>query len=168
MNLKIVTLLFCITAIAPEIALSANNETATEHTPAISFVLPDINGKPHKSNEWDGKVVILNFWATWCPPCIKEIPEFIKLQEKLGGKGLQFVGIALDERVGVEAFIQTHSINYPILIGGLEGSDIAFQYGNQLGVLPFSVIIDRKGRVISRYKGVLKPKKLKEVISPLL
>jgi thiol-disulfide isomerase/thioredoxin len=167
-KLKAYILLLFLAILLAKSTLSATNQRATMLTPAIPFVLPDIKGNSRNSSEWKNKVIVLNFWATWCPSCIKEIPEFIHLQRKLGGKGVQFIGIALDTLDEVKNFSLVYNINYPILIGELEGADLTFRYGNSMGVLPFSVIIDRNGRVISRHKGVLEPKELEIIITPLL
>ncbi|RLA17137.1 MAG: TlpA family protein disulfide reductase [Gammaproteobacteria bacterium] len=160
--------LFCLTLLTPAIALSDNAGSSMKPSQAIPFSLPDPKGLPHKLSQWKNHVIVLNFWATWCPPCLKEIPEFIKLQEKFGAKGLQFIGIAIDDASEVENFVEMHDVNYPVLVGEAEASDIAFLYGNHLGVLPFSVVIDRKGMIVSRHKGELTPEKLEEIILPLL
>lgn len=160
--------LFCLTALLPITAISADSRNESKPVPARPFTLPDTKGTAHNLSQWKGKVVVLNFWATWCPPCLKEIPEFVKLQKEFGGKGLQFIGIAIDDVQEVEEFIEMHEVNYPVLVGEENASEIAFMYGNQLGVLPFSVVINRKGDVISRHKGELQPQKLKKILLPLL
>jgi thiol-disulfide isomerase/thioredoxin len=166
LNSRIASL--CLTALLSSTAISADTRKASKPVSARSFTLPDTKGIAHNLSQWKGKVVVLNFWATWCPPCLKEIPEFIKLQKELGGKGLQFIGIAIDDAQEVEDFIEMHEVNYPVLVGEENASEIAFMYGNHLGVLPFSVVINRKGEVVSRHKGELQPQKLKEILLPLL
>lgn len=119
------------------------------------FSLPDLDGKVHSIKEWDGQYIILNFWATWCPPCLEEIPEFINLQTKYAQSGLQFIGIAIDDPVPTKAFSQQLNINYPILIGGMQGITLARQYGNLSDTLPFSVIINPSGNIIARKNGLM-------------
>lgn len=122
---------------------------------STAFSLPDLDGKVRSIREWDGQYIILNFWATWCPPCREEIPEFISLQAKYAQSGLQFVGVAIDDPIPTKAFSQQLNINYPILIGGMEGITLARQYGNLSNTLPFSVIINPAGNIIARKNGVM-------------
>ena len=120
-----------------------------------AFSLPDLDGKVRSIKEWDGKYIILNFWATWCPPCREEIPEFINLQTKYAQSGLQFIGVAIDDPIPTKAFSEQLNINYPILIGGMEGITLARQYGNLSNTLPFSVIINPSGSIIARKNGLM-------------
>ena len=135
---------------------------------AVVFTLPDSDGKLRSSTEWQGKVVILNFWATWCPPCLKEIPEFIKLQRTEGERGLQFVGIALDELEEVRQYSAKTAVNYPLLIAPDEGVALSQQLGNNLGVVPYSVVIDRSGKIVHTQHGAFSTEQILEVIEPLL
>lgn len=132
------------------------------------FSLPDIDGKPRSIREWDGKIIILNFWATWCPPCLRETPLFVELQETYGSQGLQFIGVAIDDLQAVRDFTNTYGINYPILIGAEEAIKIAKQYGNRAGVLPFTLIIDRSGRVALEQMGELTRDVAEKAIRKLL
>lgn len=128
----------------------------------------DLNGKMQPLSQWRGKVVIVNFWATWCPPCREEIPEFIKMQEKYGKQGLVFVGIAIDQKDKVQAYADQMGINYPILLGELEAIDLTKRAGNRLGGLPYTVIIDRHGKIAASEIGGLTQAKLDTLIKPLL
>lgn len=136
------------------------------HRPAFS--LPDVNGKAHSISQWDGKVVMLNFWATWCPPCRHEIPAFIKLQHAYQGKGFTVVGVAIDTAQNVRDFIDPMGIDYPILHGQNKAIDIAKAYGDRLGVLPYTVIINRSGKVVFRHPTRLTYAEAERVIKPLL
>ena len=86
------------------------------------FEFPDISDKKHSSSEWQGKIRVINFWATWCPPCIKEIPEFVELQTQLGDKGVQFIGIAIEDKVPVEQYLAINTVNYPLLVADFAGN----------------------------------------------
>lgn len=119
------------------------------------FSLPDHDGETHQLSEWDGNVVVMNFWATWCPPCRDEIPAFIDLQMSLGEQGLQFVGIALETADKVKPFAEEVGINYPSLVGEAEVIRIAKQYGNDIGGLPYTVVIDRQGIVQYLHQGAI-------------
>ena len=132
------------------------------------FSLNDVDGQLRHINEWDGKVLAINFWATWCPPCIKEIPEFVELQKRYQDEGLQFVGIALQRAEEVTGFMDEYGMNYPVLAGELEVIRIAEEYGNNVGALPYTVIIERSGKVHYVKKGPLSGEEADTVISKLL
>lgn len=119
------------------------------------FSLPDLEGNTRTAGEWDGKVVVVNFWATWCAPCRKEIPAFNELQKKYGDQGVQFIGIALDDAKAVERFMKVIPIDYPVLIGDDDGIPLAKQYGNVDGVLPYTVFVNRDGGIASIAAGGL-------------
>ena len=132
------------------------------------FSLADVNGQIRNISEWDGQVIALNFWATWCPPCLKEIPEFIELQTIYADRGLQFIGIALQQAEEVTDYIQEQGINYPILVGDVEVIKLAESYGNHIGALPYTVIINREGLITFIKHGQLSGKDAEEIISGLL
>ncbi|MGZ8152518.1 MAG: TlpA family protein disulfide reductase [Methylovulum sp.] len=132
------------------------------------FSLPDLSGKQHSITEWRGKLLIINFWATWCPPCRKEIPEFIKLQEQYAAKGLQFIGVALDDRDAVDEYLKSTKINYPLLIGGNEGIVLNQQLGNNVQAVPYSIVVDQRGQIVYRHQGEFSREKILEIIAPLI
>jgi len=141
-------------------ALPAAAPLATEPAPVTGlprpdFVLPDVAGREHHVREWDGKVLVINFWATWCPPCLEEIPMFNTLQDELGAGGLQFLGVAIDEPENVRAFAEEHAMRYPTLHGQLEAIDVGKRYGNRLGALPYTVVVSREGIVVHTHAGPL-------------
>lgn len=139
-----------------------------DQTPLPAFSLPDLSGTEHNINEWQDKVRVINFWATWCPPCLKEMPEFTALQSKYGANGLQFIGIALDDIEPVKEFIESKKINYPILMGVEQGTKIAHDLGNVVNTVPFTVIVDKKGLIVSRHMGELKGDDLSKIINPMV
>ena len=130
--------------------------------------LPDLKGIPQSVEQWRGRVLVVNYWATWCAPCREEIPGFVRLQDRLGASGVQFVGIAIDRPAQVASFAREFGINYPILIGGMESLDLLKRAGNQQEVLPYTVVIDRAGQVASRHPGGLKEARLEQLLKPLL
>jgi thiol-disulfide isomerase/thioredoxin len=145
--------------------------TAAAAGPAIArsdFTLPDLEQQPRRFAEWDGQVVLLNFWAPWCPPCREEVPAFIELQEKYGAQGFTIVGVTLDTRDNAQTFADTMGINYPVLIAEEEGITIAKHYGNRVGALPYSVLLDRDGRVVMTQRSELSLKAAEKALLPLL
>ena len=150
-----------------ELKVSTSKEAATSTIRPL-FKLKDLEGKVRDVKEWDGQVLMVNFWATWCPPCRKEIPAFIELQEKYKDKGFKIVGIALDEKEAVINFTDPMGVNYPILMAEQEGILLSKAYGNRLGVLPYTVIVDRKGNIVHRQRTELTFKQVEAMIKPLL
>lgn len=146
--------------------LSPAEDTASSTLPG--FNLPDLSGRQHNISEWQGKVLVINFWATWCSPCRKEIPDFIALQEQYVAKGVQFIGIALEDKEPVAKYAAETNINYPILLGGDNGIALAQQLGNNAGAVPFTLIVDRQGQIIHRHPGALSKEQLVKIITPLL
>ena len=132
------------------------------------FKLKDLEDKVRDVKEWDGKVLMINFWATWCPPCRREMPAFIELQDKYQDKGFVIIGVALDEKQAVIDFTDPMGMNYPILMAEQEGIKLSQAYGNNLGVLPFTVIVDRKGNIIHRQRTELTFEQVEGMIKPLL
>jgi peroxiredoxin len=119
---------------------------------APDFVLTDLQGHSVKLSDLRGKAVVLNFWATWCPPCKEEIPWFVELQKRYGTEGLQVVGVSMDDdgdQKAVAKFAAENSINYPVLLGK---EKVAEQYGG-IDYLPTTFYIDRNGVVMERVFG---------------
>jgi thiol-disulfide isomerase/thioredoxin len=156
------------------IALAAGMAAALWQPPTrdasalLALSLPDTSGQAQALSQWKGKVMVVNFWATWCEPCRKEMPEFVLAQRELGPKGLQFVGIAVDQKEKVEQFAKELSLNYPALIGGYNAVDLSKSLGNDLSALPFTIIVDRAGNVAQTQLGPFKQGKLRSIVEPLL
>jgi len=129
------------------------------------FAALDIDGEMRNIKEWDGKLILLNFWATWCPPCKREIPDFIALQKKYGDQGFQIIGIAIDDEDAVRAYMKKVGMNYPSLVVQDEGVMLAKRYGNGIGALPYSVLINRDGEISYTIKGELSKIRAKELMA---
>ncbi len=147
-------------AITPEAA--SDPETLLQQVPALSYV--DLEGDTRSLDEWRDKVLVLNFWATWCPPCREETPLFVALQDEYKDRGVQFVGIAIDDPEAVRNFIDTYGVEYPILIGDMAAVDVSRQLGNRFSGLPFTVIAAPGGKVVIRHFGGMK----REQVVPIL
>jgi peroxiredoxin len=153
---------------AAKIEAVVENAQTNFNTKAVDFTLPDLDGKQHSFSEWDGKPRVLNFWATWCPPCRKETPMFVDMQEKYGQQGVQFIGVAIDELQKVQDFVDTFGVNYPMLIGADNAVEIAKQYGNRFGALPYTVVINRQGTIVHAQAGEMTRELAEKIIPPLL
>ncbi len=134
--------------------LYANDEKIINH-PRPPLKLKDLHGQIRSIDEWDGKLIVVNFWATWCPPCRRELPAFNKLHKKLANRGVQFIGVAIDDQDAVEDFLKIIPINYPVLLGDEDAIRAAQRYGNFDGVLPYTVFIRQDGSVASIFRGAL-------------
>ena len=130
--------------------------------------LTDLNGKAQALSQWRGKVLVVNFWATWCAPCREEIPVLNRIQGKHVSNGVEIVGIALDNASKVRNFAAEMNIGYGLLIGGAETLATSKDLGNRAGVLPFTVILDRTGKVAYTHAGALTEASLDAVLLPLL
>ena len=133
------------------------------------FDLNDFEGKTVSGDAFDGKVVLVNFWASWCPPCRREIPVFHEVREFFHESGFEVIGIAIDELDKAKEFLDAHpKIRYPQLIGYTDAIAIAKSFGNVRGGLPYSVVYDRDGIVRFSKAGELKKEELLNVVEPLL
>ncbi|MCC6201920.1 MAG: TlpA family protein disulfide reductase [Gammaproteobacteria bacterium] len=103
--------------------------------------------------DWTANYLVVNFWGTWCAPCMREVPVFIRLQERLQDRGVQFLGVAIDDREAVQKYLTTVAINYPVLLGEQQALQLNRQLGNDHGALPFTVVLDENRDVIHRQLG---------------
>lgn len=141
---------------------------AADASALLAVTLPDADGRQQSLGQWRGSVVVVNFWATWCAPCREEMPGFIRAQAEFGGKGLQFVGIAVDQVDKVQLFAKEIGLNYPALIGGYGAMELSKSFGNKLMALPFTLVIDREGHVAHTQLGPLKDAELRAIVTRLL
>lgn len=128
--------------------------------------LPDSNGSMHRLSDWDGKLVLLNFWASWCGPCREEMPLLDETGAHLAGDGLAVVGVAIDNADAVGDFLKEHPVRYPILIGGNDDPDPSLTFGDTRSVLPYSVLIGRDGRILARRAGSFNAQTLSAWLKP--
>jgi thiol-disulfide isomerase/thioredoxin len=127
-------------------------EVATE-LPDLS--LPTVDGTPRRLAEWRGRPLLINYWATWCPPCVAEMPVLDAFAAEQGANGIAVVGIALDEPGAVRGFLERVPVDYPNLIEEPGPQDSSMRLGNRRAVLPFTVLADAEGRVLATHAGSL-------------
>lgn len=134
---------------------------------AVEFMLPDLDDRPQAVSQWRGKLVLVNFWATWCPPCREEIPLFIEFQRQYGIRGLQIVGVAIDQRGPVSEFARRAGMNYPQLLAGDTGVSLMARLGNRTGSLPYSLVLAPDGRILGRKLGAYRRAELETMMKQL-
>lgn len=128
----------------------------------------DLSGNQRTLDEWQGRILVINFWATWCPPCREEIPALVLAREKLLPSGVEFIGIAIDQASKVSKFKDQVPISYPLLISDAAGLDLMRQLGNPSGGLPYTIVLDRKGALIHRNLGGVTQQKIEDLVLPML
>jgi thiol-disulfide isomerase/thioredoxin len=134
----------------------------------LSAPLADLSGKPQTLSQLSGKVLVVNFWATWCAPCREEIPVLIKTRKKYASKNLEIAGIGIDNASKMQDFALEMKIEYPLLVGGMESMSLSKELGNRAEVLPFTVVLDRSGRIAYARAGALTESSLEAILIPLL
>ncbi len=133
------------------------------------ITLPDVDGRLQNGEQWLGTVVLVNHWASWCPPCVREIPVLVDAQERLGDRGLQIVGIAHDVPEAARSFGDQVGINYPSLVVSTGGTELLISQGNPQGsALPFTAVFDRDGRLAETWLGELDSADVSNLVEPLL
>lgn len=131
--------------------------------PGLSFT--DLDGREHRLDEWHGKLLLVNFWATWCTPCMHEIPELVKLQKQYGSRGLQIIGPAVDDPDAVRASLAALGIDYPVMSGSVDNLTAMMEHlGNGVGALPFSIVVSPEGRLVGRHLGEFTPAELQALV----
>lgn len=165
--LAIVAALTAIKALSPDRSGSGSaNALSTEALFSASF--PDPGGKIQALSQWRGQVLVVNFWATWCPPCREEMPELSRLQEKYQSAGLTVLGISTDDVDKMQEFAQKNPLAYPLLAGDFEAASLAASLGNNKSVLPYTVVVGRDGQVAATYFGKLDMRALEQDLQPML
>lgn len=132
------------------------------------FRLGSSTGEFVVANDFKGEVLLLNFWATWCEPCRREMPMLMELHEQYAGHGLRVVGIALDDVQKAREFTREYGIGYTILVGGGDVMQTSHAYGNVDGVLPYSVLVDRRGVIRWQYIGEIPREEITTLLAAYL
>ncbi|HEY8607288.1 MAG TPA: TlpA disulfide reductase family protein [Noviherbaspirillum sp.] len=133
----------------------------------LAQTMNDSSGTPQSLSQWKGRAMVVNFWATWCAPCVDEMPELSALQQELAPRQVQILGIGIDSPANIAEFGTKYKISYPLYAGGMTGTELSRRFGNQAGGLPFTVLIDKQGAVRKTYIGRLKMDELKKDLASL-
>ncbi len=129
----------------------------------LSF--PDAKGQPVPLSSVRGELTVVNFWATWCPPCVEEMPELSSIHAEMSPKGVKVIGLAIDSPSAVRTFLETRQFSYPLLVTGASGSELGKRLGNSVEALPYTVLINEKGDVIRQKLGRIREEELRSWIS---
>lgn len=122
---------------------------------------PDASGKQIQFKDYRGKIVVINFWATWCVPCVEEIPELSRMQNEFVKKNVQFVGIGIDNAANIAEFQKKVSASYPLVVAGAHGSELVQSYGDNMGALPYTLVLDKNGEMKGSKMGRIDEKELR-------
>ena len=133
---------------------------------AASF--PDADGRQQPLSQWRGRPLVVNFWATWCPPCVEEMPDLQRVRDAYRDRGVEVIGIGIDSAAKIAAFRDSHRLTLPLLVAGAGGSDLYRALGNSGGALPYTVLIGPDGSVRERHLGQVKPEQLRRWLDAAL
>lgn len=122
----------------------------------LAQTLPDAQGQPQSLSKWQGKALVVNFWAPWCPPCVQEMPELSALHTEMAAKNIHVIGIGIDTQAHITEFAGKYKISYPLYVAGMGGTELERQMGNPSGGLPFTVLIGADGQIRKTYLGTIK------------
>ena len=148
----------------------SHNEHGGNQTtaPLFAATLPNEKGQPQQLKQYQGKIVVLNFWATWCEPCREEMPELSQLHDAYKNKNLVVLGVAVDDLAAISEFSKETKVSYPLFAADVQGMDIAAGLGNDKSALPYTVIIKADGSVAKTYFGRITKPLLEQALSNLL
>ena len=152
---------------ATETAQAATPSQQTAVKQLWTAAVTNADGKPQSLEMFKGHPVVVNFWASWCGPCVEEMPALAQLHRQYAKKGIQFIGLGVDSEKNVKAFLQKVNVDYPVYVAGFGGADLARAFGNTAGGLPYTVVIDAKGTVLSTKLGQIQPAELKRTLDAL-
>ena len=146
--------------------IRSSSADSADTAPDFRFI--DQHGAEHRFSDWDGRVRVVNFWATWCPPCVHEIPMLASVQESFRERGVQFIGVAVDDPDGAFAMAKKLGMTYPTMADSRSTLDLLHAYGNRAAALPFTAFVDARGTIRDRHVGELTLEQTRARIQALL
>lgn len=171
-KLKNIVLLGVVAVLCVGVGLYASHRLHPADSPETQALqrlltqsLPDASGQSQSLAQYQGKPLVVNFWATWCGPCVEEMPELNALQQEIGP--VQILGIGVDSQENIAKFAQKYQIRYPLFVAGTGATDLLRQFGNQAGGLPFTALVGKDGKVKKIYLGRIKFDELRADLSRL-
>ena len=151
-----------LTAVAAE----KNEQETGRFNLDVSF--KDITDTSRSLSEWKGKILVLNFWATWCAPCRHEIPELNAVQKKYADRNVEIIGLAYDDKAAIKRFTSIIPIDYQVLVGDEEVIELSMTYGNVMSILPYTIFIDTEGRIFDIKEGALTQAATERILAKVL
>ena len=167
---RLVYLFVLIISLTAGASGAAEMESMPSADPVFAATMADFDGKPVPLAELKGKLVVLNFWATWCGPCRTEIPHLIEAEKKYGPRGIVFIGAAVEDNAdSVRDFGKAYGITYTVAMAGKEkGIALLRALGNKIAGLPFTIVLDRQGNIVAAKRGIMTPALMQQILDPLL
>ena len=137
------------------------NAPGASAQPFFAQTFNDLDGQPQPMTQWEGQLVVVNFWATWCPPCVEEMPDLQRVHDEYRSRGVAVVGLGIDSPSALRRFRDDHQLKLPLYAAGAAGSELGRTLGNGSGALPYTLLIDRKGRIVRAHLGQIRPAELR-------
>ena len=165
----IVLLIAGLLGIAVHYYSSVNGDDSTTTSAALfATTLPDAQGRQQPLKQWRGKILVVNFWATWCPPCREEMPELSQLQDQYRDRNVVVIGISTENVVQIREFAKTLQVSYPLLAGDMEAMSLGSALGNDKSVLPYTIVIKPDGTIANSHFGRINKAVLEQTLLPLI
>lgn len=160
-----------VAAVVASIALAAGLSLAARYfstagagmsaEPFFAQTFNDLDGQPVGMARWKDRVVVVNFWATWCPPCVEEMPDLQRVHDEYMSRGVTVVGLGIDSPAALKRFRDQHGLSLPLFAAGASGSELGRSLGNPSGALPYTILVDRNGRIVRSRLGQIQPAELR-------
>ncbi len=164
-GVNIVAAAIALLALGVGATMALRFDARTQKAPAATALFAqsfsDADGRMQAMNQWQGGLLVVNFWATWCAPCIEEMPDLQAVQVEYATRGVTIVGVAIDNATAVKRFRDEQNIGLPLLVAGAAGTELVRQLGNPMGALPYTVLVDRTGSVVQSKLGRLRAAELR-------
>lgn len=165
--LSILTGAYVFKQMQPLSPASSQAKSAQENI-LLSARFNALDGSEQALNQWQGNILVLNFWATWCPPCREEMPELSRMHDQYKNQKIIVIGLSTDDLETTKTYIKTNPVSYPVLAGDMQAMNFSESLGNTKGVLPYTVVVDERGKVIKTFFGRVNQPLLEKTLLPLL